>query len=267
MRSLEIAWRSLRSYRRALVAWVLAVGALGFLQVMFWPTFEASGEQMRQLIETLPAALRAFVGTQDLLSPEGFLNSRFSAIFPLLFSVYAAFRVSTETAGEEQDGGFELVLGAPVARWELLAGKFLASTVVLLTVTTGLGLLTALGAVIVDLGIPILRILASTTAMALLGLAFAGITLAVAGVTGRRGVSLGVGAGLAVAASVFYSFAPLVPALEPWRWLSPFTHAVGYDPLSNGLATGGSLVLLGVAAAGATIGVVAFGRRDIGTHT
>lgn len=267
MSALEIAVRSLRSYRRTLLVWVVAVGALGALQVLFWPAFRDQAEQLDQLVESLPAALRAFVGGRDLLTPEGFLNSRFSSIFPLLFAVYATFRMSSETAGEEQDGGFELILAAPVARWQLLLGKFGATVAVLVAVTTGLGLLAAVAAVTVDLGVPVVRILASTAAMALLGIAFAGVTLAVAGLTGRRGTSLGAGAGLAVAASVFYSFAPLVPALEDWRWLSPFTHAIGYDPLSNGLDLGRSLILVTIAVVGATVGAVAFERRDVGTAT
>lgn len=263
MNVLRIAGRSLRSYRRPLLVWTLSLAALGLLTVLFWPAVrDATG--LEDLIASLPEALRALIGSDDLLSPEGFLNSRLNSIFPLLITVYAAFRVASETAGEEQAGGFELVLGAPVHRYELLLGKALAVGVAIVVLMTGTGLAMALGGVVVDLGVPVVRLLAATTALALLGLAFGAVTFAVAGVTGRRGVSLGVGAGLAVSLYVLYGFAPLVPALDGLRPLTPFDHAIGYDPLSNGLEGFGSLVLGAITVLGIAAGLVGFERRDVG---
>lgn len=266
MNALRVALRSLRSYRRPLLIWAAAVGALGFMQVLFWPAFESTaGQGLEELTANLPEALQALIGEQDLLSPEGFINSRFSSVFPLLIAVYAAFRATNETAGEEQDGRFELLLGAPLARWELMVGKFLAVAVAVAVIMFGLGVLTSVGAVLVSMDIALVRILAATTAMTFLGWAFAGIAFLVAGATGSRGMTLGVGAGAAVALFVWYSFAPLVDALEPWRPLSPFDHAIGYDPVRNGLQLGGSSVLLAIALLGLAVAIVTFARRDVGT--
>lgn len=80
-------------------------------------------------------------------------------------------------------------------------------------------------------------------------------------------MTLGVGAGLAILADVFYTFAPLAPPLEAWRPLSPFTHAIGYDPLTNGLAASSSAVLVAIALAGLRLGLIAFERRDVGVET
>lgn len=214
-------WRC-ASTGRPLAIWVLALGALAALQVLFWPSVrQASG--LEELVRSLPQALRAMIGTEDLLSPEGFLASRLNSVLPLLITVYAAFRVSTETAGAEQERAFEILLSTPVARWEILLGRFLAVSASVLALMLGTRVAMVAAAKTVDMPIGAGKIVSTVLALALLGIAFAGITLAVAGATGARGVSLGSGAGTAVGTFVLYSFAPLVPELEPLRPSRPST--------------------------------------------
>lgn len=262
MNTLAIAARALRSYRRPLAVWMLALAALGATQVLFWPSIrQAPG--LDDLVRSLPEALRALIGTDDLLSPEGFLASRLNSVFPLLITVYAAFRTSTETAGAEQDRAFEILLATPLARWELLAGRFLAVATSVLALMLATGAAMAAAAVAVAMPIGVGRIIATAVALGLLGVAFAGLTVAVAGATGARGVALGVGAGSAVGLFVLHSFSPIVPELGRLRAFTPFDHAIGYEPLVHGLEPFGSAVLLGITAAGLAIGLVAFQRRDV----
>lgn len=263
MNALVIARQRLRVYRRPLLLWTVSLAALGGLTVLFWPAVrDASG--LEELMAGLPEAMKALVGSQDLTSPEGFVNSRLASIFPLLVTVYAAFRIADEVAGEEQSGGFEIVLGHPVGRGELLLGTAAAVAVAVAVLMTGTGLAMAAAGLVVDIGIPLGHMLAATTALAFLGWSSLGIALAIAGVTGRRGLTLGAGVGLSVAMYVLYSFAPLVPALDGARPWTTFAHALAYDPLSNGLQLRGSLILLAVAVAGAAVGTIAFQRRDVG---
>lgn len=263
MNAVVILRQRLRVYRRPLAIWTVSLALLGGLTVLLWPSVrDASG--LEELMAGLPEAMRALIGTQELTSPEGFLNSRLASIFPLLITVYAAFRIADEVAGEEQSGGFEVILGHPISRAELLLGTAAAVAVSVAVLMTGTGVAMAAAGAAVDIGIPVGRMLAATTALTLLGWSSLGIALAVAGVTGRRGLTLGVGVGLSVALYVLYSFAPLVPALEGARDWTTFGHALGYDPLSNGLELAGSLVLLAVTAVGVAVGVLAFQRRDVG---
>lgn len=262
MAVLEVARRSLRSYRRPLLVWILALAAMGLVLTLFWPSMrDASG--LEDLIDSLPEAMRALMGTDDILSPEGFLGSRLNSVFPLLITVYASFRVASELPGEEQRGGLEILLGTPLSRTELLLGRFLAvvASVVALMAATGAAL--AAGATIVSMDISYSNIFAAAVALSLVGIAFGAIALAVAGVTGQRGATLGTGAGAAVGAFFLYSFAPLVPVLE---WVRPFTlfeQALANEPLRNGLDLPGAGVLLAVAAAATGVAVAAFRRRDL----
>jgi ABC-2 type transport system permease protein len=56
----------------------------------------------------------------------------------------------------------------------------------------------------------------------------------------------------------------LVDAVEPWRWLSPFTQAIGEGPVSDTVPLG--LAWLAVAAVAFLVAALpVFGRRDLGT--
>lgn len=258
----EVVARSLRSYARPLLVWIAAMGAIGLVLALFWPAIrDATG--LEELVANLPEAMRAMIGTEDLLSPAGFLNSRLNSIFPLLITIYAAFRITDETAGLEERGGFEVVLGTPLPRASLLTAKFVTVVICVFALMTATGLALVAGAAIVSMPLGAGRIMGATTALALVGTAFAGVTVAVAGITGRRGITLGTGAGLAVGLYFLYTFAPLVPALETLRPFTLFDQALGYDPLANGLRVAESLVLLAVAILGLLVGLVVFRRRDL----
>jgi ABC-2 type transport system permease protein len=259
---LEVARRSLLSYWRALLVWTVALALAGLALTLFWPSVrDATG--LEQLLENLPEAFRAMIGDVDLFTPEGFLASRLNSVFPLLITVYAAFRVASETAAEEQRGGFELLLGTQLPRTTLLLGRFLAVCIAVLTLmaATALGLIG--GAAVVAMEISYANILAATAGLALLGIAFAGLALAVAGLSGHRGLTLGAGAGLAVTAFFVYSLTPLVPELA---WLRPFTlfdRAIEDNPLAHGFATGDALVLVAFTAVMVAVAVLGFRRRDL----
>jgi hypothetical protein len=183
VKALVIAAQRLRVYRRPLLVWTVSLAALGAFTVLAWPAVrDASG--LEELVANLPEAMRALVGSDDLTSPEGFVNSRLASVFPLLITIYAAFRIADEVAGEEQAGGFEVLLGHPLARWELVAGVAAAVAVSVGVLMAGTGVAMVLAGAVVDIGIPLGRMLAATTALTFLGWSSLGIALAVAGATG-----------------------------------------------------------------------------------
>jgi ABC-2 type transport system permease protein len=258
----ELTLRSLHAYRRPLLVWMAALAAMGLVLTLFWPSIRDTAG-LDELVASLPEALRALIGTEDLLSPEGFLASRLNSIFPLLITVYAAFRVTAETSGEEQRGGFEILLGTPLPRTTLLLARFLAVSICVVALMTATGVALIVGAVIVDMPLSYANVLATTSGLALLGIVFGALSLAVAAGTGNRGLTLGVGAGLAVTAFFLYSFAPLTPRLEGIRPFTLFEQILANEPLRNGLDLGGVLVLVAVTVVAMAVAVTTFRRRDL----
>jgi len=92
---------------------------------------------------------------------------------------------------------------------------------------------------------------------------FGAAALAVAGLTGRRGLAVGSATALAFATYLLDSVAGIVPALEPWRWLSPFAFYRDGDPLGAGFAAADAAVLAALVLVAAAAAVLGFRRRDI----
>ena len=109
---------------------------------------------------------------------------------------------------------------------------------------------------LLDLQLSIEGMLAVNVAAGLLGLLFGAMALALGALTGRRGLAIGLSAGIAVAAFFLYGLAPLVDALEPLGKLSPFYWYLEPNPLANGFDP---MLLWMVAFTGLFVGVCGVG--------
>jgi len=83
------------------------------------------------------------------------------------------------------------------------------------------------------------------------------------GDTDQNDISVFLGYTLGVLGFLINGFAPLVEGLDWLKYLSPFYHYSGNDPLTNGIDWTG-LIVLGLATIAFTaIGVAGFRRRDL----
>lgn len=250
-----------------MVGWVLGVIAMAAFTVGLWPALPDPTE-LQQLLESVPEGVLAVFGASGdvFLSPAGYLDGRlFALIAPLVLLLFAVGAVTAATAGEEAAGRLELLLSAPVSRRRVILEK--AGAVALLVVVLAVLLFTTLvvGVAAVRLDMGVAQLAAACVSLVLLTWALAALALAIAGATGRRGLSLGVTAAVAVAGYLVDSFAPLVDSLAGVRPASPFYLYRGNQPLVNGLdplhagtLAAATLLLVAVAA-------WSFDRRDIGT--
>lgn len=255
---------TLYAQRRSLPAWALGLAALGLFALLFYPAVVDLPE-IDELLEDLPVGLQAFVGETDLTSPEGYLRSQlFVALVPLVLLIYAIGRGADAIAGEESRKTIDLLLSAPLARWRVVAEKALA-------MAAGLGIMSAAFLIVLLVGIgavrmevSLVRVLVATVGVALLGVLFGVLALAVGSITAARGKSIGIAAAVGVVSYLLDAFGAFVSWLEPARVASPFYHAVGVDPLRGGLAllNVGALVLPALVLLG--VAVIAFSRRDVG---
>jgi ABC-2 type transport system permease protein len=116
---------------------------------------------------------------------------------------------------------------------------------------------------LVDLGFSSANMIASNFQLALLALVFGTLALAVGGLTGRRGITIGVAAGTTVATFFINGLAELVDWLRGAQKLTPFYWLQRADPLSNGLSVEDTVIMLGVIIVFLLIAIWGFGRRDI----
>ena len=261
----EILVQAMRERRRSLLWWTLGLVALVLLNVAFYPSVR-DDEALSDYAKDLPESVRALFagGELDLTSPAGYLNSQvFALTAPLVLLIFAVGAGAGAVAGEEERGTLDLVLADPVRRRDYVVQRFLGLAALILALTAVLLATVWLGSLLVDLEIGFERVLAASVSVGLLALLYCAVALAVGSLAAGRARAIAVAAGLAVAAWIFDGLAQAVDALEPWRPLEPYYHALGQNPLREGAAVGGwallaaaTLVLVALAAAGLE-------RRDI----
>ena len=253
--------------RRTMVGWGLGMAAAAGLVVGLYPVIRDTPEIV-ELLESYPEALLELFGIDSIdtyTSPPGFLETQlFSVYVPLIFLIFAIGRGVSAIAGEEQDGTLDVLLAAPVTRERVVVEK--AGSIAALVALLGVVLFSVvwLGGLFFDGWPGTIEIIAGTVSAMLLALVFAYLALAVGGVSGRRGLSLGVVAGLTVATYIIQGVAPLVDGLDWAERASPFYYFLDHNPLQNGFDPLNALVLAGLAAFFLGVAVWGFRRRDVG---
>ncbi len=256
--------KSLRDQRRGTIGWGLGIAAIALMYAAVYPSIQESASELRDYVEKLPDAIKNLIGGEDYTSPAGYLRSEFfSTMGPLLVLIFAIGSSARATAGEEEARTLDLLLSTPVRRRQVLADK----AIVIAGVCAVLGVVAFVTIAVLgppfDLEVPLADLAAACTMLALLGMAFAGISLALGALTGRRIVANAVAGGFAVVAFIVNALAPSVSWLEPLRPLSPLRWYMEPNSLTEGIAALNVVVLAGVALVGYAIAHVAFERRDL----
>ena len=259
--------KTLRDQRRSYLGWCISVLLLVVMYVSFWPSMRDQ-PSISDFLDQMPEAMRnlfAMAGA-DMSTPVGFIKVEFlSFMGPILVLLYTILAGSGAVAGEEDRRTLDLLLSTPTPRWRVVLEK--AGAMVLGTV--GLVALLALAILVmgnlVDMDLPVDKVVAAMVHLALLGLVFGALALAIGAGTGRLGMSRGLPAFVAVVAYVVNGLGGFVDWLRPLQKWSPFYQYAGHDPLANGLswpAVGVALVTTAVLVA---VAAWAFERRDIRT--
>jgi ABC-2 type transport system permease protein len=235
------------------------------MYVAVWPSVRGQ-PSMSDFIDQMPEAFRALFATSgaDMSTPVGYVQIELlSFMGPLLVLIYAINTGVAAVSGEEDRHTLDLLLANPVGRSRLVVERFAEMVLgtFLLAGVTGAALL--LEGRLTDMDLPAGGTTAAMLHLALLGVVFGTLALALSAATGHSAISRAVPVVVAVLAYVVNGLAPLVSWLEPMQKLSPFYQYVGHDPLRNGVdpvsvlvAVLTALVLLGLAVAG-------FRRRDV----
>jgi ABC-2 type transport system permease protein len=263
MRPSTVYTKALFDQRRGLLGWSIGVAATAALFVLIYPMVRDM-EGIEVFLEQYPEAFGELFNIAAVTTGPGFLNAEFfSLLGPALFLIYGIGRGARAVAGEEEVGTLEVLLATPISRTRMLAEKALA----LLTGIAVLGLVLWATLVVtgplVDLGLGVGRAAAASAALTLLGGEFGLLALAVGAVTGRRGPAIAAAGAAAVASYLLFALGALVEELEPWQALSPFQHAMGTDPILNGLSGGYTVAIVAVGLVAVVVSSPLLERRDI----
>ena len=167
-------------------------------------------------------------------------------------------------AGQERDGHLELVMSLPYARRRVVLEKVLVLAVQAL-VLSAVVYASVLPGPAFDLHPDLWRLATATVGIALLGIDFGLLAMALATATGNRGTALGIASGVAGASYLVASLAPLVSWAKPARYASLFYWSASDNQVATGLSAGDLLVLVAVGIALLVATLRAFERHDLGS--
>lgn len=265
---MTVCARLLADRRRGALWWTLGTVAGVAAVVGLWPSVR-DNDDIEQIVEDLPASLRALMGTQEgipLSSAPGYLQARlFSTMLPVVLVVYSISLGSRTIGAPEEDGTLQLAMTAPVTRRRVATERLVAA--VLLVVGLSLaGLVTAVGlGALVDIfpDVTVGRMVVATVAVTELALLHLAVAAAVGAGSGRRGPAVSVASAVAVGGYLLHGLAASAEAVRgvrvvsPWWWLLDRNLLV-QDPTF--LSLGLPLVL---SAAVLVTGLLWFERRDL----
>lgn len=246
---------------RSLLVWAMALGAISAMYLSFYPSM--GGDAMDDLVADLPEGLVEALGYDVIGTAGGWVTSTvYGLLGPALLLIFAISSGARLIAGEEEAGTLELEATSPVSRLRILAERYGALVVSVLLLVLAVTVVCWVFITMLDMAVPIDRLLAGSSGLALLTLGFGSIAFAVGAFTGRRSFAIGTAAALAVAAFMLDAIGPVVDA----RWMSevsPFSWYLGQDPLIDGFDRAGLGKLAVIPVLSLTVAVAAFPRRDL----
>ena len=262
----EITRQALRSGRRTLAVWAASFAGLIALYAVIWPSVRGN-TSWRNLFDTLPQTYRALFtasGTIDLSTAGGYLGVELMGFMgPALIAVYAITTGAAAIAGEEDRGGLEVTLSAPVSRVRVFLQRFAALVIgiTVLMIATGAALWIFSAMLGMDLGVG--AIASGAAALGIFGLFAGAVAIAVGAATGSAAVARGVAALATVASYLINALAQVTSVMRSARPVSPYYLVLGNEPLAHGLRLIGAVSVLAAAAVLVAAGAILFARRDL----
>ncbi len=256
--------RVLRERWRGLCGWAFGLIALAVLQVSVYPTIRDSRKGWSELTNEFPEPLRKILRMEDYTSPTGYLSMElFSFMFPLIFIGLGATWGARAGAEEDENGTADILFSLPLSRQSILLSRVTTMIVVLVGIAGTSVASLAVGTQLVDMDVGIAGLIAASTSCALLGLVFGSVSLVGGCWSGRRGVGLGAGLGVAIASFVTYSLAPLVTFFDGILSINPFQWTIGQRPVTDGLDPVASIVALAISTFCVVIATLVNEHRDV----
>lgn len=265
--ALPVSAKLLRDHRRGIGGWIAAMALLALMDLAVFPTVQSQASQMEQFIKAYPQALKAMFGLgSDFGTGPGYFDAEFlSFLGPLVALAIGIGFGAGATASEEERGTIDWLMSAPLSRTRVMLEKSFGVLLAVLAAGAALLMVLLIGSPVAGLDLGTAGIAAAAANLILLGWAYAALALAVGAATGHRWAATGAAVGLALGGYLLTTLARIVPSLESWRWLSPFTWYASGDALRGQLHADYLAAFLLTTLILVALAVLAFRRRDLGT--
>jgi ABC-2 type transport system permease protein len=249
---LRLRYRVAASAAIGLIAVIMIVGAL-------YPSLKDTFGKLN-----VPEGVANLLGGANYSTLTGWLQSEIVATYgPLVFCAVGITTAVATTTGDEDERILATLLAHPIVRTALLLAKTLALALLILAVSVATWIGFLIGVAIAGGGISTAHLAAQAAHLALLGLTYAALALALGASTGRKMIAAGGATGLAILGFLINGLAPLINALTWTQYLSPFYYYSSHEPLTNGAQWGHLVVLAATSLVLVGAALIGFRRRDL----
>jgi ABC-2 type transport system permease protein len=257
-----IRW-TLQQRRWSIFWWSLGVAALVGFTLAFYPTIRDQAAQLNKSFN-LGSSTEALFGGTDFFSPLGYLNSQLLYFtLPLLLAILSIGLGTSLVGREEASGSLESLLARPISRGRLIAAKALAGMSIIFVVTLVACLVTLLLCRLVNLGIPLVYIIAACFACFMLVLTFGALAFLLTATGRGRVAALGIAVVYAFAGYLIGSLTSSVHWLKAPSLLFPYHYYRTADILAGRFDWSSILFFALFTLACGLLAWLSFRRRDL----
>jgi ABC-2 type transport system permease protein len=255
----------MKAHRRSLIIWCIGMSALIAAGMSEFGAFTSSGQSMNDLMESMPKAMKSFMGGGglDLSTAIGYYGLLFLYII-LMATIHAVMLGAAILSKEERDKTVEFLYVKPVKRRKVVAVKLLAAltnVLILTLVTWGVSIMivghygeveNATGSIgTLMMGMLVLQLLFLVTGTA------------VASVSKRPGKASVMATGILLAAFILSFAIDLSEKLEGLKYLTPFKYFEAKNLLDGGFEPIYVILTILLIAVFGTATFWFYGKRDL----
>lgn len=265
---MTIARRMIRDRRRSVEWWALGVLLMVGLMVVMYPSVRDQAG-LEDVLAQMPEALRGMIGYDEAIgmtSPAGYLQGRlFSLVMPLMLVVFGIGIGARAIGGLEDSGRMEPLLANPVTRTRVALERLLGAVVLLAVLTVAFAVVTLAMAPLFGAleGVRIVGLLGACAAAGALALLHLSVAYTVGAATGRRGPAVGVASAVAAGGYVIHSLLSVADVIAPLRFLTPWYWYLQRNMLASGVPPAAIIAPLVVSTLVGGLGWLLFCRRDL----
>lgn len=260
-----IIWELMRR-RVSLMWWVIGVTGLVVMTVLSYVAVRDQAAELEKALGSLSSSASSFVGTKDLFSPTGYLNSQlFYVTLPIIYIILVLNLSSSLLGKEEGDTTLELLLSRPISRGRLLASKAIAGMLALFLIGGVATIATAVCAMLINMDIDMGGLLLVSVMTALFAGSFGAISYAMfaASQVTRRFATL-TAILISFGGYIITSLAGNVSWLQTPAKFLPYHYFDTEKLFAGSMPVGLTVYLVGIFAAAIIAAYFGFRRRDIG---
>jgi len=262
---MNIVLRELRSIRRSLIIWSSSIVFLIYVGMVKYDGFSKAGESANEMMDSLPAAMKAMfgIGDLDLALASGYYVV-FFMYFVLLCGVHAIMQGSVVVSKEERDKTADFLLVKPIKRSQVITSKIIASLISMVVLNAVTWISSVLIVDIYNKGVSINDLIGTMMiGLFIIQLIFFSVGLLLGVVMRTTKKATGVSTAILLGTYILSAVIDMYNKIDFLKFLTPFKYFDGKKIYLEGLETSSVLLSIIIIIVAITSSYIIYKKKDL----